>query len=105
MRVTVFGHSSARMASSSCSAVLVPWAVITFFTGFQGRTFGAPVLTTPTVNSEDGTRVIEGERAAKVTRRKRLGFNRGLAVAGRQLSPRPSDGSPTSRRLPRTAAR
>jgi hypothetical protein len=30
-----------------------------------------------------------------VTRRKRLGFNPGgLAVAGRQLSPRPSDASP-----------
>jgi hypothetical protein len=33
-----------------------------------------------------------------VTRCKRLRFTRGLAVAGRQLSPRPSDASPTARR-------
>ena len=39
-----------------------------------------------------------------MTRRRRLRFTRGLAVAGRQLSPRPSDASPTARRLPRTAA-
>jgi hypothetical protein len=37
-----------------------------------------------------------------VTRCKRPGFTRGPAVAGRQLSPRPSDASPTARRLPRT---
>jgi hypothetical protein len=37
-------------------------------------------------------------------RRKRLGFNLGLAVARRQLSPRPSDASPTARRLPRSVA-
>ena len=35
-----------------------------------------------------------GERAARVARRRRPGFTRGLAVAGRQLSPRPSDASP-----------
>ena len=39
-----------------------------------------------------------GERAARVTRCRRPGFTRGLAVAGRQLSPRPSDASPTARR-------
>ena len=37
-----------------------------------------------------------------MTRRGRPGFTRGLAVTGRQLSPRPSDASPTARRLPRT---
>jgi hypothetical protein len=45
-----------------------------------------------------------GERAARVIRRKRLGFNRGLPVAGRQLSPRPSDDSPRARQPPRTVA-
>jgi hypothetical protein len=39
-----------------------------------------------------------------VTRRRRPGFTRGFAVAGRQLSPRPSDAGPTARRLPRTAS-
>ena len=41
---------------------------------------------------------VERKRAASMTRRRRPGFTRGLAVAGRQLSPRPSDASPTARR-------
>jgi hypothetical protein len=43
-------------------------------------------------------------RTARMTRRRRPGFTRGTRRCGRQLSPRPSDGSPTARRLPRTAA-
>jgi hypothetical protein len=38
-----------------------------------------------------------------VTRRRRPGFTPGSRRCGRQLSPRPSDASPTARRLPRTA--
>ena len=38
-----------------------------------------------------------------MTCRRRPGCTRGLAVAGRQPSPRPSDASPTAPRLPRTA--
>jgi hypothetical protein len=54
------------------------------------------------MNSQDGREQLR-RRAARVTRRRRPGFARGLAVAGRQLSPRPSDASPTARRLPRAA--
>ena len=50
---------------------------------FQGRTFGAPDLTALDVSSEDGARAVERERAARVTRRRRPGLTRGLAVAGR----------------------
>jgi hypothetical protein len=70
----------------------------------QGRTFGAPGLAAPAVNSEDGRGQPRWNERPGVTRRKRLGFTRGLAVAGRQLSPRPSDASPTARRLPRLAS-
>jgi hypothetical protein len=52
----------------------------------------------PAVNSERRARAVARERAARVTRRRRPGFTRGFAVAGRQLSPRPSDASPTARR-------
>jgi len=45
-------------------------------------------------------RTVE-KRTTRVTRRRRPGFTHGLAVAGRQLSPRPSDASPSARRLPR----
>jgi hypothetical protein len=43
----------------------------------QGRTFGAPGLTAPAMNSESRTRAVERERAARVTRRRRPGFNLG----------------------------
>jgi hypothetical protein len=69
---------------------------------FQGRTFGAPGLTALAVSSQD-RREQSRRRAARVTRRRRPGSPGGLAVAGRQLSPRPSDASPTARRLPRAA--
>ena len=42
------------------------------------------------MSREDGRESREG-RSARVARRRRPGFTRGLAVAGRQLSPRPSD--------------
>jgi len=62
---------------------------------FQGRTFGAPGLTAQAVNSEGRARAVEEEKAARVTRRRRLRFDRGLAVARRPASPRPSDVGPT----------
>jgi len=70
---------------------------------FQGRTSVAPGLTAQAVNSEDG-REQPREGAARVTRRGWPAFTRGLAVAGRQVLPRPSDASPTARRLTRTAS-
>jgi hypothetical protein len=57
----------------------------------------------PSREQRGRTRAVKS-RAARVTRRRQPGFTRGLAVAGRQLSPRPSDASPTARRLPRSAA-
>jgi hypothetical protein len=51
----------------------------------QGRAFGAPGLTAPGREQCGRARAVERERAARVTRRRRLRFTRGLAVAGRQL--------------------
>jgi hypothetical protein len=48
-------------------------------------------------------RAAEREGTARMTRRRRPGFTRVSPLCGRQLSPRPSDASPTARRLPRTA--
>jgi beta-phosphoglucomutase-like phosphatase (HAD superfamily) len=48
---------------------------------FQGRTFGAPGLTAPGVNSED-EREQPREKAARVTRRRRPGFTRGSRRCG-----------------------
>src|SRR6266566_4847761 len=57
----------------------------------------------PGREQRERARAAERERAARVTRRRRPRLTRGLAVARRQLPPRPSDASPTARRLPRTA--
>ena len=43
----------------------------------QGRTFGAPGLAAPAVNSEDGRGQPRWNERPGVTRRKRLGFPRG----------------------------
>ena len=52
-----------------------------FLYGVQGRTFGAPGLTAPAVDSQTGVS-NRRERAARVTRRKRLRFNRGTRRCG-----------------------
>jgi hypothetical protein len=51
----------------------------------QGRTFGAQRLTARAVNSENGREQLRG-RAARVTRRKRLRFNRGSRRCGAAAS-------------------
>jgi hypothetical protein len=57
----------------------------------------------PSREQRGRTQAVERERAARVTRRRRPGFTQGSRRRGAAASPRPSDASPTARRLPRTA--
>ena len=69
---------------------------------FQGRTFGAPGLTAPAANSRDGREQL-GEKSGQGGPPKAAGVHPGTRRCGAAASPRPSDASPTARRLPRTA--
>jgi hypothetical protein len=79
------GHSSLLTVRSGLlsanSAAVRQRACEDYLHDHQGRTFGAPGLTTPAMNSEDGHEQSR-ERPARVTRRRRLRFTRGSRRCG-----------------------
>jgi hypothetical protein len=69
----------------------------------QGRTFGAPGLTALSREQRGRTRAVEREERPRCPAVGGRGSSGVSPLRGGSFSPRPSDGSPTARRLPRTA--
>ena len=78
----IAGHTIASAPAAPTDAQGAQGTGEQYLYSYQGRTFGAPGLTAPAVNSEDGREQARGDERPGWPAVGGRGFTRGLAVAG-----------------------